>query len=109
VHCRAGDFVVWDSRTIHCNSPAIAIEERCKNQPIDLLRIVAYVSMSPTSFVNDEKLDEFREKRKEIVENNCTTTHWSTELVLGGEIFIEMVGFFKIHFMKIVLGGVQTD
>ncbi|CAF4230145.1 unnamed protein product [Rotaria sp. Silwood2] len=23
VHCRAGDLILWDSRTIHCNSPSI--------------------------------------------------------------------------------------
>jgi len=87
VHCRAGDLVLWDSRTVHCNSPATAVEERNKDEPVDLLRIVAYVSMSPTVFVHDQTLDEFREKRKQLVENNCTLTHWSTELVVGGKNF----------------------
>ncbi|CAF2825159.1 unnamed protein product [Rotaria sp. Silwood2] len=62
VHCRAGDLILWNSRLIHCNSPATAIEERYPNEPVDLLRIVAYVSMSPTTFVNGQTLDEFREK-----------------------------------------------
>ena len=88
VHCRAGDFILWDSRTIHCNSPAVAIKERRKDEPIDLLRIVAYVSMSPISFVHGQTLDEFREKRKQMLENNCTLTHWSTELVLSGKILL---------------------
>ncbi|CAF1296028.1 unnamed protein product [Rotaria sordida] len=83
VHCRAGDLVLWDSRLIHCNSPATTIEERQNDQPIDLLRIVAYVNMSPTIFVHGQTLDEFREKRKEMVQNNCTLTHWSTELVVS--------------------------
>ncbi|CAF1605803.1 unnamed protein product [Rotaria sp. Silwood1] len=87
VHCQAGDLVLWDSRMVHCNSPAIAIEERAKDEPIDLLRIVAYVSMSPTSFVCDQSLEEFREKRKQMVENNLTLTHWSTEFVVSGTIF----------------------
>ncbi|CAF0891011.1 unnamed protein product [Rotaria sordida] len=86
VHCRAGDLIVWDSRTVHCNSPAIAPEERNKDEPVDLLRIVAYVSMSPISFVRNQTLDEFREKRKQIVEDNCTLSHWSTECVLGGDV-----------------------
>jgi hypothetical protein len=89
VHCRAGDMVLWDSRTVHCNSPATAIEERDKDEPADLIRIVAYVSMSPTTFVNGQTLDEFREKRKQMVENNCTTTHWSTELVVAGKVIYE--------------------
>ncbi len=87
VHCRAGDLVLWDSRTIHCNSPATAIEERNKDEPVDLLRIVAYVSMSPTSLVHGQTLDEFREKRKEVVENNYTLTHWSTEIVIHCKVF----------------------
>ncbi|CAF3201166.1 unnamed protein product [Rotaria sp. Silwood2] len=86
-HCQAGDLVLWDSRMVHCNSPAIAIEERAKDEPIDLIRIVAYVSMSPTSFVRDQSLEEFREKRKQMVENNYTLTHWSTELVVTGTVF----------------------
>ncbi|CAF1270903.1 unnamed protein product [Rotaria sp. Silwood1] len=87
VHCQAGDLVLWDSRMVHCNSPATAIEERAKDEPVDLLRIVAYVSMSPTSFVCDQSLEEFRKKRKQMVENNCTLTHWSTELVMTGILF----------------------
>jgi len=86
VHCRAGDLVLWDSRTVHCNSPATAIEERNKDEPVDFLRIVAYVSMSPPSFIHGQTLDEFREKRKQMVENNCTLTHWSTEFVVGGKV-----------------------
>lgn len=84
VHCRAGDMVLWDSRTVHCNTPATSIEPRREDEPIDLIRIVAYVSMSPPSFVTASTLEEFREKRQEMVENNCTLTHWSTELVVAG-------------------------
>ncbi|CAF4315567.1 unnamed protein product, partial [Rotaria magnacalcarata] len=83
VHCRAGDLILWDSRLVHCNSPATAIEERRPNEPVDLLRIAVYVSMGPTAFVHSQTLDEFREKRKQMVENNYTTTHWSTELVVS--------------------------
>jgi hypothetical protein len=86
VHCQAGDMILWDSRTVHCNTPATAIEKRHQDEPVDLLRIVAYISMSPTTFVNGRTLDEFREKRKQMVENNCTLTHWSTELVVAGKV-----------------------
>ncbi len=86
VHCRAGDIVLWDSRTVHCNTPATAIEERDENEPVDLIRIVAYVSMSPTNFVTGQSLEEFREKRIEMVENSRTLTHWSTELAVGGKL-----------------------
>jgi len=86
VHCKAGDLILWDSRTIHCNSPAVNIEKRDKNEPAHLLRIVAYVCMSPISFVQGQTIEEFREKRKQMVENNCTLTHWSTEFRIGGGI-----------------------
>jgi len=43
--------------------------------------------MSPSTFVHGQALDEFREKRKQIVEKNCTLTHWSTDLVVAGKVF----------------------
>ena len=89
VHCRAGDLVLWDSRTIHCNSPATAPAERSPNQPVDLLRIVAYVCTMPVSFIDADKLEHFREQRQQILENNQTLTHWSTTLVVGGQHTID--------------------
>ncbi|CAF3425921.1 unnamed protein product [Rotaria socialis] len=80
VQCQAGDLVLWDSRLVHCNSPAFAIQERRDDEPVDFLRIAAYVSMSPPVFIRDYTLEQFRKQRKSIVENNCTLTHWSTEL-----------------------------
>ena len=37
--------------------------------------------MSPTIFIRGQTLDEFRKKRKLLAQNNCTLTHWSTELI----------------------------
>jgi hypothetical protein len=81
IQCQAGDLVLWDSRLVHCNSPAFITEEQQQNELVDFLRIVAYVSMSPTTFVNGYTINEFRKERKLLVENNCTLSHWSTELV----------------------------
>ncbi|CAF0961634.1 unnamed protein product [Rotaria sordida] len=81
IHCQSGDLVVWDSRLVHCNSCAFISDESLKNQSIDFLRIVAYVSMSPATFVYNQTLDQFRKKRKLLAQNNCTLTHWSTELI----------------------------
>lgn len=86
VHCHAGDLVLWDSRLIHCNSPAASLEEHHRDEPVDLLRIVAYVSMSPTKFVDELMLDEFRKKRQELVEKKFTLTHWSTDLTISSKI-----------------------
>jgi len=84
VHSKAGDLVVWDSRTIHSNSPAVTIPRLEQGEPIDLLRLVVYISMSPIQLMQKHNLEEFRERRKYFVENNITTNHWSTELNIAG-------------------------
>lgn len=81
IKCHAGDLIVWDSRCIHCNTPALIDKP---NNNVELLRIVAYICMSPLSlFVPDglryENLEEFRELRENFVRNNVTCTHWPLE------------------------------
>jgi hypothetical protein len=44
VACEAGDLVLWDSRTFHCNTPAIMTPRETGGE---LLRAVAYVCMTP--------------------------------------------------------------
>ena len=85
IQCQAGDFVVWDSRLVHCNTPSIVRVERDPRQPVDFLRIVAYVSMSPTTFIRGQTVDHFRKQRKLYAQNNCTLSHWSTELNEAGK------------------------
>lgn len=87
IQCKAGDLIVWDSRTIHCNTPAL-INQDDKNAFI--LRLVAYVCMSPLSlFVPDgiryENLEEFRELREDFVRDRTTCTHWPLELFTTGK------------------------
>ncbi|CAF1473076.1 unnamed protein product [Adineta steineri] len=86
VQCKAGDLIVWDSRCIHCNTPALIdkpdYETFSKTQ---LLRIVAYICMSPLSLfepdgVRYESLEEFRELREDFVRDRVTCTHWPLEL-----------------------------
>lgn len=85
--CQAGDFIVWDSRLIHCNTPACVESEPMDKTPTDLLRVVAYISMSPATFVRDQTLDQFRKKRKQMLEENCTLNHWSTELRVASKAY----------------------
>ncbi|CAF0808379.1 unnamed protein product [Rotaria sp. Silwood1] len=87
IHCQSDDPVLWDFRLVHCNSCAFVSDERLKNQSIDFLRIVAYVSMSPTTFISNQTLDQFQKKRKLLAQNNCTLTHWSTELTEASSTF----------------------
>ncbi len=86
IQCQSGDLVLWDSRLVHCNSSAFVVDEQLKKQSIDLLRIVAYISMSPVTFVRDRTIDQFRKQRKLMVQNNCTLTHWSTDLTESSKI-----------------------
>mmetsp|Transcript_14064 Transcript_14064/g.16018 ORF Transcript_14064/g.16018 Transcript_14064/m.16018 type:complete len:144 (-) Transcript_14064:210-641(-) len=40
----AGSLILWDSRTIHCNSPSLITPETSVD---DMLRMVGYVCMTP--------------------------------------------------------------
>ena len=92
VKCKAGDLVVFDSRCIHCNTPALdtnneiqAIGSLDQEELPRLLRIVAYVCMSPITMVLRDKLEEFRKTREEFVRNRITCTHWPAELNVSGK------------------------
>ncbi|UJR28809.1 hypothetical protein I4U23_010033 [Adineta vaga] len=84
IKCKAGDLIVWDSRCIHCNTPALVYED--KSNQIELLRIVAYICMSPSSlFVPDmdsyKSLEEFQKLREQYVRDRITCTHWPLKLI----------------------------
>uniref|UniRef100_A0A7S1ZH69 Phytanoyl-CoA dioxygenase n=1 Tax=Ditylum brightwellii TaxID=49249 RepID=A0A7S1ZH69_9STRA len=86
VCARAGDLVLWDSRTVHCNSPALTEGNKSSSSSLkpsqcnwDLIRMVAYVCMTPSSWATDDVL----EKRWDAYVNNLTTTHWPHEFVGG--------------------------
>jgi ectoine hydroxylase-related dioxygenase (phytanoyl-CoA dioxygenase family) len=67
--CRAGDLILWDSRTIHCSSPAL----RTPSAPPDrLLRMASYICMVPADMATAETLS----KRREMYQCNVTGTHW---------------------------------
>lgn len=67
--CRAGDLVLWDSRTIHCNTPSLVPPQL----PTDrLLRAVGYVCMVPASMASPDVLDA----RRDAFEAGETTNHW---------------------------------
>jgi len=69
--CKAGDICLWDSRTVHCSTPAL----REKEKPAggwELLRIALYVCMSPRSKASDEVLKQ----RENAYEDHISTSHW---------------------------------
>eukprot|EP00299_Pterocystis_sp_00344_P014370 c7111_g1_i6.p1 GENE.c7111_g1_i6~~c7111_g1_i6.p1 ORF type:complete len:314 (-),score=48.73 c7111_g1_i6:40-981(-) len=67
--CKAGDIVLWDSRTIHCNAPAIRRPAKTKS---DLLRLVGYICMCPRHTATKKILDQ----RKEAFAKQITTSHY---------------------------------
>jgi len=68
-----GDFVMWDSRTVHCSHPARILQ----SYPHRLRRLVAYICMTPCSKAAD--LSSLREKRVEAFNNGTTLNHWPHE------------------------------
>ena len=76
VCARAGDLILWDSRTVHCNTPALTWTPRSEppgdGEAADLIRLVAYVCMLPRSRVADEMLP----RRRGAFEHRMPTAHW---------------------------------
>lgn len=70
--CSAGDLVLWDSRTIHCNTPSLVTPDTTAHPQDKLLRAVGYVCMTPAKWA-DEKVIR---NRTRIYERGLGTTHW---------------------------------
>lgn len=73
---KAGDFVVWDSRSIHANVPPSLVNDKSSPKYSSIRRIVAFICMIPSSHVTDKNI--FR-NRKEGVNQGVTTSHWPIE------------------------------
>lgn len=73
VVCQAGDLCLWDSRTVHCNSPGISGVVSPKGS---LLRLVCYTCMTPATFATQNTI----EKRLLAAQRRQTTNHWPHEL-----------------------------
>ncbi|KAJ1456367.1 hypothetical protein M885DRAFT_564238 [Pelagophyceae sp. CCMP2097] len=65
----AGDLLVWDSRTVHCTTPANS------DSGAGLTRAVAYVTWAPREGTPEDVLS----RRRESVARGETTTHWPTK------------------------------
>lgn len=66
IKCKAGDMILWDSRTIHCGTEPIKGRDGRK------FRNVVYICMLPRSLSDDRDL---KKKRKAFNELRMTT-HW---------------------------------
>jgi len=73
---RAGDLLLWDSRTMHCNTPALQPPSAALGQPVDeLLRAAVYVCKTPRRRASHEVLLQ----RRRAAVMGIGTTHWPHE------------------------------
>jgi endonuclease/exonuclease/phosphatase family metal-dependent hydrolase len=86
VTARAGDLILWDSRTVHCNTPATSqhTQQIVQGAPA-LKRIVAYVCHVPKTLANPATIA----LRQMAYCSNTGTTHWPQHVQLGasGDVF----------------------
>lgn len=71
VNAKAGDLCLWDSRTVHCNSPGIAPSAK-PDEGWHLLRVTLYISMTPLEKASNRVL----ERRSKAYETYCGSSHW---------------------------------
>jgi len=72
----SGDFVCWDSRTIHCNTPATP-RSTPPPAPIQLRRLVSYICMTPLKSAKNPAV--VVKQRIAAYHKRITTTHWPHE------------------------------
>ncbi|KAG8465070.1 hypothetical protein KFE25_012433 [Diacronema lutheri] len=70
VTCGAGDLLLWDSRVVHCNTPAL--RQAPEQGTPRLLRLAAYVCMTERSRADAVTL----RARRRAVDELGTSTHW---------------------------------
>eukprot|EP00622_Pseudochattonella_farcimen_P003726 FR738958.1.p1 GENE.FR738958.1~~FR738958.1.p1 ORF type:complete len:146 (+),score=5.17 FR738958.1:41-439(+) len=69
VEANAGDLILWDSRTVHCNTPAL------RDDPHDspeLIRAAAHVCMTPARWAFASAISE----RVAAYEHSHGSSHW---------------------------------
>lgn len=92
-----GDFIIWDSRTVHANVPPsllskgstcskkdLNLTDLVKQQrtgPYDICRLVLYICMMPAKMCNSP---EIVQQRQQLIAEGFTTTHWPAECRKSG-------------------------
>eukprot|EP00026_Physarum_polycephalum_P008583 Phypoly_transcript_08671.p1 GENE.Phypoly_transcript_08671~~Phypoly_transcript_08671.p1 ORF type:complete len:166 (+),score=20.99 Phypoly_transcript_08671:917-1414(+) len=84
-----GDFVMWDSRTVHCNHPPTKLSDD-PSASTSLKRLVGYVCMSPAKMAKD--LGSLIENRVFAFNNGISTSHWPHEYQPSSGMKIEGLG-----------------
>jgi len=94
VCCGPGDFILWDSRTIHCNSPATI--DRPLPRDGTLLpprRLVAYICMTPAKRLTKEA----HASRILAYQSGDTTSHWPEDVYISPSRKGTMPGYVPIE------------
>lgn len=73
-HLEAGDLLLWDSRTVHCSSPAIDADG---DSGTGLLRAASLVCMMPRSRSNASVIA----RRRQALADRTSTTNWSDRFI----------------------------
>ena len=85
LRAEAGDLILWDSRTIHCNTPAIAPASEAPAGAVpprdQLLRLAGYVCFAPSSWCSPDVAEQRARAALELV----TSTHWPHAYVATGQ------------------------
>jgi hypothetical protein len=89
VCCEAGDLVIWDGRTVHCNTPG-KDSEQMQQDPSTILRACAYVCMTPLAWATPDCLVA----RRSAFVHNESTTHWP-------HIFTSCGGKASAHYLPV--------
>mmetsp|Transcript_113980 Transcript_113980/g.322684 ORF Transcript_113980/g.322684 Transcript_113980/m.322684 type:complete len:957 (+) Transcript_113980:101-2971(+) len=74
VCARAGDLILWDSRTVHCNTLPLREDWQLLHGQ-DLIRAVAYICMTPAAWCSEETIFQ----RNHAFNRGVTTSHWPHE------------------------------
>ena len=81
IAAKAGDMILWDSRTVHCNTPALSIRdhdfskgEAEPREHNELIRLVGYTCMVPKAHATAEAVSN----RKKAFNMRIGTSHWPT-------------------------------
>ena len=93
----AGDLLIWDGRTIHCNTYSLKEkkeqeENKSNNNDVnedEFLRMVSYITMSPKSkIIDNEDINDkdYMEYRLKAYRDKTTTGHWPHKKNIVDEI-----------------------
>jgi hypothetical protein len=69
VECPKGSMVLWESRTVHAGRSAV------KGRPVPRNRMVAYISMMPSSMLKKHEIV----KKQQAILNGRLTNHWAAK------------------------------